>query len=108
MRAKQVCPTPGCPVLVERGTGKCPECKQQAERDRGTTTQRGYGREHQQARVAALSRYQPTDPCARCGEPLGTYRKALDLDHTDDRAGYLGLSHSRCNRATRRTLGGTS
>jgi hypothetical protein len=22
----------------------------------------------------------------------------VDLDHTDDRAGYLGLAHRRCNR----------
>lgn len=101
MRAKQVCPSPGCPTLVERGTGKCPMCRQQAEQARGKTTTRGYGTEHQQARVVALNSYSPTDPCPRCGDPLGADRKALDLDHTDDRAGYLGLSHSACNRATK-------
>jgi hypothetical protein len=26
-----------------------------------------------------------------------------DLDHTDDRRGYLGPSHQRCNRRARRT-----
>jgi hypothetical protein len=29
----------------------------------------------------------------------------LDLDHTDDRAGYLGLSHSSCNRRAGQRLG---
>src|SRR5829696_472704 len=31
--------------------------------------------------------------------------QALDLDHTDDRAGYLGFSHSTCNRAAGARLG---
>jgi hypothetical protein len=31
--------------------------------------------------------------------------QALDLDHTDDRAGYLGFSHRTCNRAAGARLG---
>jgi hypothetical protein len=31
--------------------------------------------------------------------------QALDLDHRDDRAGYLGMSHSRCNRQAGGRLG---
>jgi hypothetical protein len=42
------------------------------------------------------------DPCARCRLPLGpdVYRNpsAIHYDHRDDRGGYLGLSHDRCNR----------
>jgi hypothetical protein len=36
-------------------------------------------------------------PCPRCGRPM-LAGQALDLDHTDDRAGYLGISHAGCNR----------
>jgi hypothetical protein len=36
-------------------------------------------------------------PCPRCGRPM-LPGQPLDLDHTDDRAGYLGMSHSTCNR----------
>jgi hypothetical protein len=45
-------------------------------------------------------------PCTRCGGPL--YRSdavrprldpaRLELDHDDDRQGYRGLAHARCNR----------
>jgi hypothetical protein len=35
--------------------------------------------------------------CARCGLPIAAGAE-FDLDHTDDRAGYLGASHQACNR----------
>jgi hypothetical protein len=66
---------------------------------KGRTTQRGYGWQHQQERarvkrlVAAGKAF-----CARCGgwiEP-GT---PFDLDHSLDRASYLGPSHVSCNRS---------
>jgi hypothetical protein len=60
--------------------------------------QRGYGPEHRRirrevARVvdAGLAR------CCRCGEPIIPGSK-WDLDHTEDRGGYLGPAHRRCNR----------
>ena len=63
-----------------------------------STSQRGYGAAHQARRrqlaplvAAGLMR------CARCGEPIEA-GEAFDLDHTDDRAGYLGASHQACNR----------
>ena len=43
-------------------------------------------------------------PCPRCGLPM-LPGQALDLDHTDDRAGYLGMSHARCNRQAGARLG---
>lgn len=46
--------------------------------------------------IADLAR-RPGQPCARCGQPMYV-SQLLDLDHTDDRAGYLGLSHRACNR----------
>jgi hypothetical protein len=46
--------------------------------------------------LADLAR-RPGQPCARCGLPMWP-GQLLDLDHTDDRTGYLGLSHRSCNR----------
>ena len=40
---------------------------------------------------------RPGQPCPRCGLPMYV-SQLLDLDHTDDRTGYLGLSHRACNR----------
>jgi len=54
---------------------------------------------HKRARKLALADLarRPGQPCARCGQPMYV-SQLLDLDHTDDRAGYLGLSHRSCNR----------
>lgn len=64
----------------------------------GSTAARGYDKAHERGRRQALANLTDGDPCARCGQPM--YRdQALDYDHTDDRTGYLGLSHaSPCNR----------
>lgn len=71
-----------------------------------TTAQRGYGTKHEQLRARLLKAWRPGDPCARCGQPM-LYRWTLDrngnriaaihLGHTDDRTGYTGLEHARCN-----------
>lgn len=69
-------------------------------RVRGTTTERGYGSGHQQARARALAGMQDGQPCTRCGAPMWRAQaKHLDLDHDDRRTGYLGLAHRRCNRS---------
>jgi hypothetical protein len=66
-----------------------------------------YTSEQKQVRRALLAVYDPADPCARCGRPLGPVPQLLDLGHTDDRAGYSGLEHRRCNRAAGARLGNT-
>lgn len=64
-----------------------------------TTTQRGYGWAHQAARKRW--EYQLTQagalPCARCRKPVTPFHE-WELDHTDDRTTYLGISHKICNR----------
>lgn len=57
---------------------------------------RGYDQAHKNIRKAGLPAAYGT-PCARCGETM-LEGQDLDLDHTDDRTGYLGFSHRICNR----------
>ena len=59
---------------------------------------RDYGAAHQAVRErykALVASGQAT--CARCGRPIAK-GAAFDLDHSDDRTGYLGVSHPGCNR----------
>ena len=67
---------------------------------KGSTTARGYGHMHQlrRKRVAEIVA-AGLAVCARCGLPIAPH-DFWDLDHSDDRRGYLGASHRRCNRAT--------
>lgn len=58
---------------------------------------RGYDRSHRAIRAAGLPHAYGT-PCARCGDTM-LEGQDLDLDHNDDRTGYLGFSHRACNRA---------
>ncbi len=65
---------------------------------RASTTARGYGSPHQQARQRYLARYRPGDPCTRCGQPLPRDTSLIDLGHNDTRTGWTGLEHRACNR----------
>lgn len=60
----------------------------------------GYGRNHKRLRRIWAQRiannWQP--PCSRCGAPI-LPGEPWDLDHTDDRTGYLGPAHAHCNRS---------
>jgi hypothetical protein len=58
-----------------------------------------YDREHQAVRRGLLAAYEPTDPCWRCGFPLGPDPRRLDLGHRDDGPGWAGLEHAKCSRA---------
>lgn len=62
---------------------------------RAKTTARGYGTAHQKLRAALLPQAYGT-PCYRCGMPM-LPGQALHLDHTDNRTGYGGFSHAKCN-----------
>ena len=78
------------------------------KRHRGTTTERGYGCAHIHKLNAARTAWYPGQPCAQCGQPMwhmwaydarGRRICVLDLGHTPDRTGYIGLCHRYCNRA---------
>jgi hypothetical protein len=64
----------------------------------GATVARGYGGGHQalRRRLAPLVA-AGLAACSRCGEWIAP-DEAWDLDHADDRLGYLGPAHVRCNR----------
>lgn len=70
--------------------------------ERGTTTQRGYGSDHQRLRaqldpivMAGHTRCAHPD----CGQLINT-ADDWDLGHNADRTGYLGPMHATCNRRT--------
>lgn len=74
-----------------------------------TTTERGYGWEHQQARAKALARLLDGTPCPfpSCGKPM-TRDMRLDYDHYPPLAlggGPRRLTHARCNRQAGQRLG---
>jgi hypothetical protein len=85
-----------CPRLTPRS--RCPDHERARNRARGTTTTRGYGWQHQQRKAQDEAITTPATPCPRCGLPLGP--PPWDQGHTDDRTGYQGPTHRRCNRDT--------
>jgi len=83
---------------------RCTTCRRHRDRARGTTTQRGYGAEHQNERAAALADLaaNPGQPCPICTQPLTT-DQALDLHHLTQiahggKTGPRALAHAPCNR----------
>ena len=87
---------------------RCLHHRRDAERRRGTSTQRGYGTEHRNLRNQWRPQVEAgTVHCARCGRPIQP-GQPWDLGHDDhDRTRYRGPEHARCNRATAgRTPGG--
>lgn len=74
-----------------------------------TTTQRGYGWDHQRARAQALDDLQPETPCPYCVLPM-VKGMALDYDHYPPLALGPGvprvrrLTHAECNRRAGQAL----
>lgn len=66
-----------------------------------------YGTAHRKERDRRAALHDPTDPCVRCGRPLGPMGPWLHLDHDDvDKQMYLGFSHGRaCNLRAAGSLG---
>ena len=58
---------------------------------------RGYGSNHDARRRQVKPLVDAGNAiCSRCGNPISP-REQWHLDHTDDRQGYLGVSHAYCN-----------
>lgn len=94
-RAKKICGKPGCTTATTAAL--CTTHARDADRARGTATQRGYGTAHINARKALIPQVATgTTKCARCNELIQP-GDAWQLDHSDDRASYIGPSHKRCN-----------
>lgn len=74
---------------------------------RRSTTERGYGWDHQKHRAHAIASFRSGQPCTRCGQGIANADDA-ELDHNDDRTGYRGLSHSWCNREAGGRAGGSA
>jgi 5-methylcytosine-specific restriction endonuclease McrA len=66
---------PSCGTLVSK-QGRCPDCKRGADRFRGTTTARGYGRDWQKLATQA-KRHQPYCSITGCNST------DLTVDHLD-------------------------
>jgi hypothetical protein len=79
----------------------------------GSKTAAKYRHDHVKARREAAARHDPSDPCTRCGHPLGPMGRWLHYDHSDDGSYYLGFAHGspcpwcgkRCNQSAGARVG---
>ncbi|MGW1278028.1 HNH endonuclease signature motif containing protein [Streptomyces tsukubensis] len=81
MRAKQVCPTPGCPTLTD--SGPCPTCLAKARADRPSPHRNGYDRRWRNASALYLQDH-PYCECGPCSALPPLQRdQATEVDHID-------------------------
>jgi hypothetical protein len=64
---------------------------------RKRSSTQGYGWHHKRLRAQLLP-FAYGNPCHFCGLTMKPGQQ-LDLDHTDDRTSYRGMTHRACNRA---------
>jgi len=97
-----LCSVFGCFEVASRG-GRCPEHARDKERQRKTSSQRGYGGKHQAERAEWQARLDAGEVilCWRCAEPIPRDPAEWDLGHDDDDRNIIrGPEHARrCNRA---------
>lgn len=80
---------------------RCQDHDARKTSERGSTTERGYGNEHQKLRRTWTELITSgNSACSRCHQPIMP-TDSWDLDHTPDRTSYLGPSHAACNRGNR-------
>lgn len=93
------CAWHNCPQLVPQGTRFCKAHAHAYERQRGSSTARGYDAAHRHLRRAWEARLATgeTHICAKCGQPV-TAADQWDLGHTDNRQSWTGPEHRSCNR----------
>ncbi|GIH70325.1 hypothetical protein [Sphaerimonospora thailandensis] len=78
-RAQTVCTTPGCPNLC--AGGRCDGCKAEAEKRRGTASQRGYGSRHRDRFRRAVLRRDPA--CTLCGAARSVHADHHPIDRRE-------------------------
>lgn len=81
-RALTVCSTKGCPEITSGG--RCPHCDREADKRRGTATERGYtGRGHRIGFRRAVLRRDPTCVCTDTSHnhPVPCGQPSTDADH---------------------------
>ena len=109
-----VCSTPGCAALTDGG--RCSDCRRQAEQARGSASQRGYGRTHENRfRKGVLAR----DPvCRLCGQAHSTVAdhwplsrrelvaQRMDADDPQHGRGLCASCHGKATQANEGQRGG--